>query len=878
MHSTGPSRPRGLLLASSAAAVVLLLATTAGLGAAAQETPTNNTTIQHERPSEVSADGDTEQVKRWLERRLARQLGGSAANISQGQYERGRAVLGSEYSSRLDQYVSVAGETETESDDRAGQTYREAQQNQREYANATQEYRETYETYERARRNGNTTGARRAARELERLSERVQTLNGTLQREYAALTNRTDVDTDRSRDTLASTSSTIASQQATVRDETFVETNLTARTTPSTVAFTSPATVSGRLRLANGTVLGNVTGRVVVADRTYAVTTDSEGRFAVRYRPVSLPANATSVPVQFVPTATSVYLGAGDDASVSVTQRTPRLELTTTPTSGGYGDPLTTTVVATVDGRPVPSLPIRARIGETVVSGRTDADGQVTLSPRVPAALAPGERSLRVAHPRSTVAVGQNATATTVTITETGTTLTANATTDGGLRVRGRLRTADGDALGARELRVTIGETNRSVETNATGWYRLAVSNASALDGAGNGTLAVAVRFDGGGTNLRDSRAETAVTLPSTTREEDSLMPLVVAGIVGVLVVAGVVGLSQRQPEDETDETATPTPAPIPSDTPSSDQSMLWLDRARSALVAGDDERAIVAAYAAVRRFLEREASLSPTLTHWEFVTAGTDALSGDDTDALSAVATAYERSAFLAERDSAAAVGAATALLPEPDTAAAALAPASDAAGVHLTPALPPGPDDSAAATGSDEAPPADADLASAAATDDAADAGEAATTTAPDAAEGDSSNADGGGDKSDAVEEDDSSNADDAGDAPNADEMADTPDDDAGGAQTADDTAMDATATFAPIDPDSLTPAQRETLQAIRNHPGATQRAIAAELGVSASTVCRRVNGIEGFEWSERADFVTALFDTPTSPGDATADTVEE
>ena len=890
MQSTGPSRPRGLLLASSATVVVLLLVTTAGLGAAAQETPTNNTTIQHERPSEVSADGDTEQVKRWLERRLARQLGESAVNISQGQYERGRAVIGDAYTSRLDQYVSVDGETETESDDRTGQTYREAQQNQREYANATQAYRETYERYERARRNGNTTGARRAARELETLSERVQTLNASLQREYVTLTNRTAVDTDQSRDALATTSSAIASQQATVRDETFVAATLTARTNASTVSFTSPAMVSGRLRLANGTVLSNVAGRIVVADRSYAVTTDSEGRFAVQYRPVSLPANATSVPVRFVPTATSVYLGASDDISVSVTQRSPRLELTTTPTSGGYGDSLTTTAVATVDGRPVPSLPIRARIGETVVSGRTDTDGRVTLSPRVPAALAPGERPLRVAHTRSTVAVGQNATATTVRITETGTTLTVDATADGDLRVRGRLRTADGDPVGAQPLRVVFGETSRSVETNATGWYQLTVSNVSALDGAGD-ALAVTARFNGSGTNLRDSRAETSVTRQSTPQEGDSLMPLIVGSlVVGVLVVAGVVGLSRRQPEggtDETDETATPSPASTPADTPSPAQSVPWLDRAQSALAAGDDERAIVAAYAAVRRFFEREASLPSTLTHREFVAAGTDALSGDDIEALSTVATTYERSTFLDERDSTAAtaaVEAAAALLPEPADAAATLAPASAAAGVDLTPALPPGsdagvdtppalpprPDEPTAATGSVAEPAAAADPSSVAAADDAEDGGKLTTATA-----------------TDAVEEADNSHADDAVDTSNADEMVDSPDEHSGGTPNAaedgdssadDDAETNATAAAVAVDPASLTPAERETLRAIQRHPGATQRAIAGELDVSASTVCRRVNGIEGFEWSERADFVTALFDTPTSPSDAAADTAEQ
>jgi DNA-binding MarR family transcriptional regulator len=73
-------------------------------------------------------------------------------------------------------------------------------------------------------------------------------------------------------------------------------------------------------------------------------------------------------------------------------------------------------------------------------------------------------------------------------------------------------------------------------------------------------------------------------------------------------------------------------------------------------------------------------------------------------------------------------------------------------------------------------------------------------------------------------------------------------------------------------PVDQDSLKAIELETIQAIHRNPEATQREIADELGVARSTVCRRVNGIEGFEWSERAEFATALLDTPTSQSDTT------
>jgi len=169
----------------------------------------------------------------------------------------------------------------------------------------------------------------------------------------------------------------------------------------------------------------------------------------------------------------------------------------------------------------------------------------------------------------------------------------------------------------------------------------------------------------------------------------------------------------------------------------------------------------------------------------------------------------------------------------PAADTAAGSGADSSTPADDGTQSAESPTDDATEETTCSGEAPAADADPAAVESTDGSADADEAATApTAPD----------------------------DAGDAssPNAD--------------------AGATATTGPVDPARLTPVEREALQAIRQNPEATQRALAEELGVSAATVSQRVSGIEGFEWSERADFVTALPDTLMDSSDAPADATEE
>ena len=59
----------------------------------------------------------------------------------------------------------------------------------------------------------------------------------------------------------------------------------------------------------------------------------------------------------------------------------------------------------------------------------------------------------------------------------------------------------------------------------------------------------------------------------------------------------------------------------------------------------------------------------------------------------------------------------------------------------------------------------------------------------------------------------------------------------------------------------PKVLTDRERETLSAIAKHPEATQQELGKRLGVTAATVCNRVNGIEGIEWTNRRADVADL-----------------
>lgn len=69
-----------------------------------------------------------------------------------------------------------------------------------------------------------------------------------------------------------------------------------------------------------------------------------------------------------------------------------------------------------------------------------------------------------------------------------------------------------------------------------------------------------------------------------------------------------------------------------------------------------------------------------------------------------------------------------------------------------------------------------------------------------------------------------------------------------------------------------DDLTDEQSKTLRLIYEHPTASQRQIASMLDVTHTTVYHRLQPIDGFEWDDRWEFVSALFDRPDN-GDLTA-----
>lgn len=59
----------------------------------------------------------------------------------------------------------------------------------------------------------------------------------------------------------------------------------------------------------------------------------------------------------------------------------------------------------------------------------------------------------------------------------------------------------------------------------------------------------------------------------------------------------------------------------------------------------------------------------------------------------------------------------------------------------------------------------------------------------------------------------------------------------------------------------PENISTVQRETLQAIREYPEATQQELSNRLEVAPATISNRVNAIPNFEWSNRVSIATTI-----------------
>lgn len=644
-----------------------------------------NNSTRHENPEAVDEEGSLAAVEAWLAGRMGGRLERSSVQLSRGEYERADSLVGEEYRDLLGKYVDVAGETRERDDDRASDRFRAAGDTQETFVSQVRRYRETHERYREARAAGDEARARELARDLAEQADAIDRTGERLQGQYANVSNASDVDMTAGSEAVASVRTNVSEQQAAVREETFVETRLSVTTDAETVSFTDPLVASGRLLAANGTPIADRRVRLRVGNRRISARTDAEGRFSVTYRPTTAPVGTGNVSVRYAPAGGSVYLGSTDHVPVTVEQVRPRVELAGQFETVAFDDDVVVNGSVAAGGVGAADVPVVVSLGdERLGTATTGADGSFTFEGRVPAAVEAGERTISVQVPLDDRALASANASAPVTVTTTVTRLAVAESrfASGGVRVAGRLVTADGVAVPDRRLAVTLdGTTLGTVRTGENGTFAATLAVPGRVRPASGATSReLVVAFDGAGTNLEPSRAAGSVRVPAATATgergsaangpdgtgpdgigpdgigpgangpDGSLLSLSWLGaLLGtVVLVVGAVALWRRRAAGSERSDRSGAGAGGDASPERASRARTLFDAAARRLDDGETDAAVEAAYTAVRREVEATLGVASARTHWEFLRASRAAGLDDDAyGTLEALTERYERAAF---------------------------------------------------------------------------------------------------------------------------------------------------------------------------------------------------------------------------------------
>lgn len=642
----------------------------------------NSTQSQHTHPEQTSETGDRADVQAWLTQQLGTQLQQSTLNLTQAEYDQAQAVLGEQFDTRLEKYVTVANKTADTKDNQIATEFKTIKQQQQNFSQTVARYRTVQEQYRAAQRQGNETRARQLARELAQLHTQLQQTNTTLTHQYQTLANLTGTNFTRTQQTITTVTQNITTQQATIRNETFVQTHLTLNRTSPTASFRQPIVLTGTLTAANGTPIANRTLVAAVGPQRIQTQTNATGAFRVRVRPTLVERGTQPITVTYQPQATAIYLGARAQVPINITQVTPTVTLAHSTATAAFNDTVAVQGRIHVAEHGAAGVPVRITIGTTVVATvQTDANGSFTVSQPLPADVAVGDQQLHVTVPVANQALAATTRSVPITITETATqlTVTRTRTSTTQARITGTLTTAAHRPLAHQPIRIQIrNRTIHTVTTNATGGFTIPI-NTSTLTATSNKTVNVTAVYPGTA-NLEAAHASVSLALPAdqTATGGETQPPtglqLVLAWLpsdpwtvalglgflglcLGGLLVARHRGV-RSQDHDPADTAPAATVAtsdaqstPQPTATAPKDGDLL--DHAATQLAETQPDAAVQTAYIAVRHQLHDELTDDPVAadawTHWEFYQVATEsaAISEAECDALHQLTEAYEQAQF---------------------------------------------------------------------------------------------------------------------------------------------------------------------------------------------------------------------------------------
>lgn len=635
------------------------------------ETDSSNETNVSDRgqvnPGELDRERDLSHVQSWLARQLESQLEQSSDRMQEGEYESAKEMVGERYEERYEQYREVSSQVGGERRGEETEAIGRLQERQRSFLSAVQSYEQTYEQLQAARDNGSETRARRIAHQLQRDERRVNERGEALIETYRNATDRTELNLTENVAVTRNISANVSERTRTVEEQLFVQTELSATAAADTASFADPVVITGQLRAENGSAIVSDTVTFRVGNRTIQTATNDSGGFSIEYAPRDLPANASTVTVEYVPNNTSVYDRSNETLAVTVAPTRPAIEITNAPEAVSFGEQFVVRGIVSADDRGIEDVPVGLAVDtDRVDNATTGENGTFEVRGRLPAD-ATEDGGVRVTIPLRNRAIASANETVALTVGPTDTELTSNVsqTDNGTVRVVGRLRTVDGAPIGNRSVRIDLqGRALAQVETGPNGIYSATVSVPESLRSAEN--LTVVSEFDGSGTNLRPSRATTGVasgpnggTAAPVARAVEAVSgapwwAFLLAGAVLIPVGYGVASRLRTEPDALDDRGAATADEAFGRELDSAvgerDPDEL-ISYARDRLAASDPETATHVAYVAVVRELGDRFDLAGPLTHWEFFTACRDAgLSGERLDGLRKLLQAEERAQFASD------------------------------------------------------------------------------------------------------------------------------------------------------------------------------------------------------------------------------------
>lgn len=611
-----------------------------------QETTNNTTEIDyplHKDPERIESRDTLDELSSVLGRSVLERYSKSLIDINASKYEQAEELLSGETRKRLDLYIDVSSELDSEEQ---AETFNATQSSQKRYTDRVSSFDRTHQRYQQARDSGDDDRARRIARNLTTSYQKSLSSSSKLESDFQEIEQVSGYNTSQIRAIIEARETRLNKTYQQAVDNSFVRTNLAVNASAGTVSFTESLQLSGQVETLTGQPVQNQDIIIKVQGQQYPVTLDSQGEFERQIQPAGVWKNKSKgIHVQYVPQESAIYLGNQTVIPVNVTTTATDVSITSVRESISFDTPVVISgVVTTDDGRPVPDAPVAIRTaGVTIGTTRTAPDGKFDFRQPIPSTIPVGDVTLQTGVTASQLALqpSQSEAVTTVELTPSVIELDAKLrTTDNSppaIQVQGQLSSAGGRPVQTAPITIGInGETVGVVETATDGEFSSATTVPE--DVTTEESLTVQARYNTSNTNLESSSARTNISkevlsaaLQQASRATGPQI-LTQGRLIGLAFVGAVVALITavwwiRREQPVSDEVSTEQSESTDASKASTRENKQQLiDIAQEKLHNGEHKPAATLAYAAARYQLEPEVANGDSMTHWEWYQACADA------------------------------------------------------------------------------------------------------------------------------------------------------------------------------------------------------------------------------------------------------------